>query len=478
MSMPEALIPRSQEEPFMHSNTKVLKKIEGCEEFTIEEALEENEYFQPEVWKATRFITTQEGVLPVGSVKFKVHKYPSDIDIFERVVKCCTINDVRLSLAFNIQQIIRKVMENKNILFGDFKAGYDQRYDIYLGEEYMGEIVDYNQDIARLEFLNLKHQGLITNKEYNKFRELLQKNMTIGQFEKLKNYLNEFRVLRWNPEEILRGYKEVLGKKRIYLFDALVSRTVVKMDLWIPIPYENICDYCLDEFRNEWDFDRPQRYVEVTNWILVQLKDIEGQIQTLSQELPDYARSLRLDVWHYLQEENYLKATKRFWSYLLFVRKMLLHPQEPPKDVMFLERSRQHNQRLIAKNYTLCQVEELIKDIAPLFSSYIALLYAVKGDLEVISDIIKSDLVEVDKNYPLQTIDGMQIILRCTVPECLYDPVIKINISKELEQLKTNITPETIDEVVSYIQNFINEKTKKYLQIKDINIGKILFPYA
>ncbi len=479
--VPSAFIPHSQWEPYKCINIQLMHKPADCPTYTNEQALEENEHFSKEVQKAIDLITTQKGILPVGSAKFKVHSYPSDIDIFEKVEGCCTINEVRLALMSKIQHIVQYVAVLENVLFGDLKAGYDERYDVYFGDEHMGKVIDYNQDIAILAVENLRSQKLLTKKEYEKFVTLLEPTITIETFEELETYLNEFYVLRWTPDEILRGYKQLLGGKRVYLFDALISHSVVKLDLWIPLPYEDIHEECLDRFRSIWDFERPERYVEVTNWILIQLRDEDGEIQTLSEELPNYARSLRMDVWHYLNKNDFnaLKAAKRFWSYLLFQRKMLLtKPQKAFENLTYARKRKRRNQRKMATIYSLDEVDTLIKDIAPLFGSYIALLNAMKGDLEVISDILTSDAMDVDKEYLQQSLDGMQLRLQCQSATCTYDPVTQQSVLKQLQNLKNDPIPKAIDAVVNFIQDIINEKTKQYLNSKNIHIKHILFPHA
>ena len=269
----------------------------------------------------------------------------------------------------------------------------------------------------------------------------------------------------------------------MYLFDALISRSVVKMDLWVPLPYDEVTEDCIEDYRAKWDFDQPRRYVEVTNWILIELKDLEGEIQTLSQELSDYAKSLRLDVWHYLSppEPNILKAAKRFWSYLLFQRKTLLSRDatKSSQGRVYSKVLREQSQNNMASEMNLRDVEDMIVDIAPLFGSYIALLNAVKGDLELIADILDSD-VDVETDFFLQSLDGFQLRLQCyernNVEKCEFDPAVQRQLIESIEKLKTNLTSKAILELVDNIQDIINVKTQNYLDCINIDITQILFP--
>ena len=80
-----------------------------CPYYTTSDVLEEKHYsdYSPEVQKVIDLITISEDIEPVGSSKFKVHKYPSDIDLFEPVKGCCTINAVRLPMARKILHELR-----------------------------------------------------------------------------------------------------------------------------------------------------------------------------------------------------------------------------------------------------------------------------------------------------------------------------------------------------------------------------------
>jgi len=480
--LPAAFIPNSQWEPYKYTNIQVLgKSPPGCPDYTIEQALEENDYFSAEAQEAINLITVQRDILPVGSAKFKVHSYPSDIDIFEKIQSCCTINQVRLQLASKIQEIVKNTVDSDTILFGDFKAGYDNRYDIYFGEEYKGEIIDYNQEIALLEIENLRRQKLLNKKEYEDFKKLLPFSMDLKTFEELEDYARSFRVLKWTVDELLQGYKDLRAGKRMYLFDALISRSVVKMDLWVPLPYDDITEDCLGDYKSKWEFDQPQRYVEVTNWILIELRDLEGDIKTLSEELSDYAKSLRLDVWHYLNSSdlNILKATKRFWSYLLFQRKRLLRNEKSSEGRSYSKTMREQSQNKLASEINLENVENIIVGIAPLFGSYIALINAVKGDLELVADIMESD-VYVDPDFFLQSLDGFQLRLKCynsnKTKKCEFDSKVQSQIIESIEKLKTDLTSDAIFELVDEIQDIINSKTQKYLDSINVDINEILFP--
>src|SRR5687768_8198428 len=83
--------------------------------------------------RAIEIVTAEMGTMPVGTFKYRVFKYPGDIDIFEELEGCCTFNIAKLNAAQKIQAIVKDVQKSNNMMFTEFKAGYDLRYKIYTG---------------------------------------------------------------------------------------------------------------------------------------------------------------------------------------------------------------------------------------------------------------------------------------------------------------------------------------------------------
>ena len=54
-------------------------------------------------------ITIDPDAIPVGSQKFKVHKYPGDIDIFENVEVCCKLTDSKEIITNKIRNIAKNI---------------------------------------------------------------------------------------------------------------------------------------------------------------------------------------------------------------------------------------------------------------------------------------------------------------------------------------------------------------------------------
>jgi hypothetical protein len=361
--------------------------------------------------KIIDLITIKKDILPVGSFRFKAHQYPGDIDIMEKFEKCCTLNDVRFSFMRQIQEIIKKINETKNIFLGDFKAGYDQRYDVYIGKIIDGEIIDYQKEIAEREIENLKNQDLIDESEYIKMMNLITVVPSLEDFSKLYNMLRDKYLLRWNEKEILQGYIERRGNKKIWLYDALINGSIIKLDIWAPID---------------------NRYVEVTNWFLVIKKGFNGKSKFLSAEFDDYIEALTNDIIVY-RNDNPMKSAKRLWNLSHFI-----------------------------KDYST------MKKLYKLFSSFPALLYQIKGDITVIKELI-STYNNVDINFINSEINDFKTRVKPKVNKYLtLSEKTKLYLLID-NIIFSNLSETSINLFIQYLSKIINYYTEKYFELYDIN---------
>jgi hypothetical protein len=281
-------------------------------------------------------ITIKEDVMPVGSFKYNVHKYPGDIDIFEHLNVCCCVDDAKNVATKRIQGIIQKLRSATDVYFGDFKTGEDRRFDINVGHWDGEDLVDYDSSRIRSDVNSLYQQGLISKDEFDEFLEILKDNPNEEEWKSTQEFLKEFKTLRWTAEELSQGYKILPGNLRITLGDALNHQTLVKIDLWARIN---------------------DKYTEVTNFFLIAAVNSNGKrVALLTQELPDYVLSISRDVVFYSEPEHRktLKALKRLWSLSLF-----------KGDLKLAER------------------------ISPLFSTNGAALNQLTGEAEVLSLMLK-----------------------------------------------------------------------------------------
>jgi hypothetical protein len=255
-----------------------------------------------DIINVVNLITLKSSTQPVGSFKYKVFKYPGDVDIFELITGCCTVRGFSMSLANRITNLARRLEINRNIFFGDFKAGYDSRYQLDIGEIQINNqnnepyIKGYNQSKVHQQIKELYKKKLITKGDQKGLIQLaISEPISVGDHETLHEALRNYYVLRWSQDELINGYKILPRKIKITLADAISHGTVVKIDVWAPIA---------------------NRYIEVTNFFSFILESEDGQTKEfITKELGNYKVNIFKDVIKYGAPEhrNSLKVAKRLW---------------------------------------------------------------------------------------------------------------------------------------------------------------------
>ena len=216
----------------------------------------------------------------VGSTAYLEHKYPSDVDIFEMVTVNMNRKDAIKFYASQLKVIAQKIKIDKTIFFDDFKAGEDYRFVFD---------VENSTEQSRISFVDkLYNEKLLTLKEYN---NLISK---ASSSEIYKLALRSFRVLRWNPDEIIRGYTEVRGNMELTLEKAINQNALVKLDVitWLIKRYVSI----------EIFFDL--RYIEPNKNTVVELFVRSSYMEQLLRDIEIYT----------YEKYNPLKVSKRMWA--------------------------------------------------------------------------------------------------------------------------------------------------------------------
>lgn len=237
--------------------------------------------------KLIGLITLNDDTRPVGSYKFKTHRYPSDIDIFERFRSCCDKETVTEEIVKKMQDLVREFNKHKEVYWGDFKAGIDVRY--YADPEFL--------DTAKKCRNHLKNiSTYLSNTEYDKLTKLTYNP------EKFNEELRKLYILRWTPVEIIDGEKQLRNDGgTITLAQAINQNSIVKLDLWAPID---------------------GTYKEITNFFIFEQEDRHGNVTILNQELGNRKNSLLHDIHKYSSKEGYnpLKYAKRLWNWSIMTK--------------------------------------------------------------------------------------------------------------------------------------------------------------
>lgn len=362
----------------------------------------------PSVRDILREVTVNMDTLPVGTFKYKMFKYPGDIDIFEKIEGCCTFNSSKISAAHKILDIIDNIMTDPNIIFSEFKAGYDERFKVYTGIIEDDKVVDYNSFLIRRDIENLYSAKLLTWEQYEKLLKLVKDNPTVEEVVELNEKLRAYWVVRWNMKELATGYKLLPGNFKLFIDVALTQGSIVKLDLIIKV--------------NEGE---DSRYVELTNFFYIVQRDKYGNEMVLSEELSDYKGSILGDVYKY-KDIKTLKAVKRLWMYLAFRRKV-------------------------------CELN-LFRE---LFSSDIALASQISSDIEVAIKLIDSNL-PYDKNFLFTTLNNR---LQRLNGRCMNKPIYSNVNSSDLQVVKKNL-----EILKNCLDEEINIDTQKWLADRRIDL--------
>lgn len=286
-------------------------------------------------------ITFGKYVEPIGSQHYKIQEYPGDVDLLESVDHCCDLESASLSYTVKLQEIVRRLLsEHPEIYFSDFKAGYDRRFFIYIGEVVNADLViGYNREIILRDLDNIRDQGLFSPEEYDQLASLVidKSQLSVDDYYLLFIELRKFYILRWTPEEILSGFKMQPGNRKIFLDEAIASQSIVKLDVYAPIE---------------------GRYVEVSNWFILKQTDVFGNTIELSMGLNTYMRRVAADIVRFRTtfQLNTFKALKRLFN-LLVIR----------KDYSVLER------------------------LVPIFSSPAALAYQLLADVKTLLEMLDKE---------------------------------------------------------------------------------------
>lgn len=393
------------------NKTRQRRKTPRADEMCDLSITDKRDALSSEAMNVIKRVTTQMGIFPVGTFKYKMFKYPGDIDLFEKIEVCCKQTETRLEAAAKIRGISENLRDTDNTLFTDFKAGYDMRYKIYTGVS-ENEVVDYNEYMVRRDIGNLYDANLLTDYEYEKMINLANDAPTKEELFELNEILRDFWVLRWSMCDLLRGYKVLRGNYKIYLDVALAQGSIVKLD---------VISFVDD------------RFVEVTNFFMISSVDRNGKQTVLSEEMGDYKQSILGDVYKYI-DTNPLKATKRLWMYLAFMNRT-------------------------------CDMA-LFKD---LFSGEPALIAQVMSDVEVALEILSPGERTTGVYDPVLLIDSLNKRL-----SLLEDQYIPEPLKVPQDEVETEKLISTLTNAKNMLKEAVDYQTRRWLADRSIDLLSLI----
>lgn len=387
-----------------------------------------------------KIITTEPGVNPVGSQKFRGHRYPGDVDIFEKVIECCNLETALINIEKKIKDMIRNIDNRKDVFLGDFKAGLDDRYKVNYGNlNSKGKIFGWDIKKIRETLKKQYKKGLYNDEEMKILLEAAVENPSIHDWEIFNKLIRERFIQRWSNDELKKG-KKIMNQDRkpkvLNLKDALTHDTIVKIDIWAPVD---------------------GRYTELTNFFLLIYLDENDKENVINTELSDRTESLLIDLAHYGQPElkKTLKYAKRLWALLSYSKGK--------------------------------KVEEILNKLYPLFSSDAGVLSQISAEIETI-DLMLSSLRKMPFKKLINQIDGFKprigSLVQLDIDEKqIYetiDRIVKIakrekysespseNAREDIRDLLENIDDILVEGIDQFAKDFLKERGLMNLDVEKI----------
>jgi len=297
-------------------------------------------------------------------------------------------NQTSLNISRSLQEYIQNIQSTKEIFLGDIKIGKDYKYDIYLGEEIAGKIEDRQDSISLDDFYELKS---LTEDKYN---------------------------LCWTPREVIQGFKLRKDKTKIILSDFFVDHSqTIEMEIYVALPFsENFlgndprsphADF-LEKFQEKWGIQRPWRYTCVKNWILIPRFNLDGEVFFDDDEITDYARDLRYQIWKLsITEETFYSCIEKLNAYLRFVKMFSDNDDINTKSL----RIKDQVQIRLAQEFKHEDIVEFLEILEDFFSSSVAYVHALVCDLEAL-EFVKSKKARLDTSFVEQSLETIHYLLK------------------------------------------------------------------
>lgn len=228
----------------------------------------------------TMSLTDGKNLNIVGSMSLRSQIYAGDYDAYEIVNTHGDKSSAVESLVRKFKSAIRELQELPYTYIGDIKSGSVEAWKV------ITEPYNYNDSQKKLK--QLRADNVISKDEYYDAKKHIRPSLS--RLEKLEA-LNavRFHIIRWTPEEVLKGHKVLRDGRKFTLEDAFQTPTITKLDVVSWVQNSRFTDFSvIYEFRHNGDVLNPG------------MKDIE--------------QSIRENIYMLKQNGNYFKMAKRMFA--------------------------------------------------------------------------------------------------------------------------------------------------------------------
>jgi len=321
--------------------------------------------------------TGLKGLELMGSAELKAQLYAGDYDAYEAV----PVRSVEAT-ARKFQSMVKALLRSRLTYIGDIKMGSVEEWKVIGDEAHIqnGSVKGYAPKLVKERVERLYKERIISQEERDNAMKMLKPHITPYELLEIKRDLR-FNILRWTPNEVLRGYKKLHDGRRFTLADAITSPTISKMD-------------CISWVQGN-------RFTEFS----VIYEFYKGNT-LLNGEIKDVEVALKESTYQLYHEKNYYKMAKRIFA---------------------LAR--------LNKHYSLLPI------LSTLFNGDLGRLYIVYGDLGTLEYMLEnySRLPRNKIDFELDQFHNR--LANITLPKYLADEPIVINTLDKIErrnQIATN----------------------------------------
>ena len=213
-----------------------------------------------------------------GTSNLKSILYPSDYDLFEEVIETNDKNKALNHIVKRFQEIFEKIKNSNFIFLIDFKCGihHNSYFDKYNN---LNEFLIYLDDMYQKKLINLSEH---------------KKALKLKSPDDIKEFTRSLYILRWSIDDILKGYKILPNKEKIFLFDSILDNTMIKLDCILHYNYSI--------------------FMEISEIYVFKVKNHRNNVTTGEQ----IHQGITNDYKKFMYEGKIYKALKRLFSIYKF----------------------------------------------------------------------------------------------------------------------------------------------------------------
>lgn len=245
----------------------------------------------------TMSFTKGKNVGLLGSMSIRSQQYAGDYDAYELVNMEESSDEVALHmLAERFKEIIKDLQSLPKTFIGDIKAGSVEEWRVLPQDAGIknGKLVGMDVTASLRKLDELENAKVISPKEAKNGRERLKKAMTPFEFLEAKQYF-KFHIVRWNPQTILQGYRELRDGRKYTLEEAFSTPSITKVDVISFVQNNRYTDFSMIYyFRNNGTLLNPDPY--------------------------EFVQSIKENILYYEKTNNPFKVLKRKFALAKFTK--------------------------------------------------------------------------------------------------------------------------------------------------------------